>query len=212
MGLFQKKPLASSSASLYTLGMNQTILIVGLGNVGKKYVPTRHNVGFICLEAFAEAHQFDNWVEKKDLKSLLSSKVLGDTRVILCKPATMMNLSGEAVSAVSRFYRIPAENTLTVHDEIDIPFGQIRTRQGGGSAGHNGIKSLIQHIGDTFGRVRIGIQPDEPQKADTADFVLSPFSKSEQVHLPALKKETTSIITEYVYGKELVPETRTFIL
>jgi len=212
MGLFQKKPLVGTSVPLYTLGLNKSVLVVGLGNVGKQYELTRHNVGFNCLNAFAETHEFEPWVEKKDLKCQLASKVLGDVRVILIKPTTMMNLSGEAVQAAARFYKIEFNQIVAVHDELDIPFGQIRMRVGGGAAGHNGIKSLIQHIGDEFGRVRIGIQPDSKVQNDMSDFVLDKFTKEEQVHLPDLCREVNSILTEYVYRDELQPETRSFIV
>jgi len=212
MGLFQKKPLVGTSVPLYTLGLNKTILIVGLGNIGKQYELTRHNVGFNCLNAFAETHEFEPWVEKKDLKCQLASKVLGDVRVILIKPITMMNLSGEAVQATAHFYKIEFNQIVAVHDELDIPFGQIRMRVGGGAAGHNGIKSLIQHIGDEFGRVRIGIQPDSKVQNNMSDFVLDKFTKEEQAHLPDLCREVNSILTEYVYRGELQPETRSFII
>src|SRR3989344_3005945 len=118
MGLFQKKPQTSSEAPLYTVGLQKTILIVGLGNPGKKYDKTRHNIGFAALDSFAEKLDFPGWVEKKDLKSLVSSHTIADTRVILLKPATFMNLSGEAVQAAAHFYKIAPRNILVVHDEI----------------------------------------------------------------------------------------------
>jgi len=220
MGLFQKKPLVGTSVPLYTLGLNKTLLIVGLGNIGKQYQLTRHNVGFNCLNAFAETHEFGPWVVKKDLKCQLTSKVLGDVQVLLVKPTTMMNISGEAVQAVAHFYKIDFNQIAAVQDELDIPFGQIRMRVGGGAAGHNGIKSLIQHIGDEFGRIRIGIQqdsaaptPEETKpKQNTSDFVLDKFTKTEQALLPNLYREVNSILTEYVYRGELQPETRSFIV
>jgi peptidyl-tRNA hydrolase, PTH1 family len=208
MALFQKKPVTSTSAPLYSLGLNKNLLIVGLGNIGKEYDETRHNIGFQCVDEFAKNQEFDAWVEKKDLKCLLTSKNIGDTRVILIKPTTFMNKSGEAVQATSHFYKIPPENILVVHDELDIPFGQIRTRKGGSDAGNNGIKSTIQHIGDSFGRLRIGIKA--PTKMQAPDFVLAKFSEEEKVQLTALKKEVVSMLTEYIYGDTLVAETRSF--
>lgn len=210
MGLFQKKPDTSSSAPLYTLGLSKNLLIVGLGNIGAEYTATRHNIGFECLDALAQSQEFDPWVEKKDLKCLLTAKNLGNTRVILIKPTTFMNNSGEAVQAASHFYKIPTSNILVVHDELDIPFGQIRTRMGGSAAGNNGIKSTIQHIGEEFGRMRIGIK--SPTKMQPTDFVLAKFSEDEQEKLPALKKEVTAMLTEYIYGGQLTSETRSFMV
>lgn len=210
MALFHKKPQSESGNSLYTLGQNKTILIVGLGNPGPKYENTRHNIGFECIDHFALKTGLDHWIQKKDLKCMQASGNLGESRVIAIKPTTFMNLSGEAVAAAVRFYKIPTENIIVLHDELDIPFGQIRTRVGGGSAGHNGIKSIMQHIGEDFGRVRIGIQADTPM--ESADFVLSRFAPEEEKHLDDLKKETTAILTEYVYGGQLQVETRNFIV
>ncbi len=210
MALFQKKPQTSSSAPLYTLGLNKTNLIVGLGNIGKQYESTRHNIGFVCLDELARVLEFEPWIEKKDLKCHIASMTVGDSKVILIKPTTLMNNSGEAVRAVSHFYKIPSKNTLVVHDELDIPFGQIRTRTGGSDAGNNGIKSVIAHIGNDFGRLRIGIKAETPLEA--SDFVLAKFSKEEQAQLPALKKEVIALLTEYIYGGQLTPETRSFLI
>jgi PTH1 family peptidyl-tRNA hydrolase len=213
MALFQKNPHSTHEYhSLVTLGSNKTILLVGLGNPEKTYEGTRHNIGFVCLDAFANTHEFDGWTAKKDLKCLTTSKTLGDARVILCKPTTYMNLSGEAIQKLMHFYKIQPDKTIVVHDELDIPFGQIRIRTGGSDAGHNGIKSLIQHIGPEFGRVRVGIGGSKPERMDSADFVLAKFDKKEEAQLLHLTQETTSILTEYVFRGELLPETRSFIV
>lgn len=209
MALFQRKPDVSSNLPIYSLGLTKTLLIVGLGNVGKKYDGTRHNIGFAAVDALANNQDFDPWIEKKDLKCHITHKTIGDNRVILCKPTTFMNLSGEAVQAISHFYKVPLQQIVAVHDELDIPFGQIRTRTGGGSAGHNGIKSMTQHLGEEYGRVRIGVAAESPM--ETSDFVLAKFSQEEQSHIDALLKESNAILTEYIYGAELQPETRSFI-
>lgn len=214
MALFQKNPHSNSEYhSLYSLGLNKTLLIIGLGNPGKKYDKTRHNVGFVCLDAFAEALEFGPWTTKKDLKTTLAMQTLGDVRVILAKPDTYMNLSGEAAQAVMSFYKIPIGQVTVVHDELDVPFGQIRLRAGGSSAGHNGIKSVIEHLGPDFGRVRVGIGNKKSQgEMDGADFVLAKFSKEEQAEMKSLTREVTSLLTEYIYSGELVPETRSFLV
>jgi peptidyl-tRNA hydrolase, PTH1 family len=209
MGLFQKKPQIQSSAPLYTLGTNRTVLIIGLGNPGKDYDGSRHNIGFAVLDEFAKQNNFPDWVTKKDLKCQLAINNMGQTRVILCRPATFMNDSGQAAQAVQRFYRVYNQDTLAVYDELAIPFGSLRTRLGGSDAGHNGVKSLIQHIGDDFGRLRIGIGSATAKKTDAANFVLAKFSKAETNKLPLVIREADSIITEHVFGEEISVETRT---
>lgn len=197
-------------APLYTLGLNRTVMIVGLGNPGREYNNTRHNIGFATLDYFVDKQEFEPWIIKKDLKCHLTSHQIGEARVIAVKPTTYMNLSGEAVQAVAHFYKVPLNQIVVVHDELDIPFGQIRTRMGGESAGHNGIKSVIQVAGKDFGRVRIGIKAHT--KMDSADFVLGKFDSEEMTHMPALFKETAAILTEYIYGDSLPHETRSFIV
>ncbi len=208
MALFQKKPQVQSSAPLYTLGAHKTIFIVGLGNPGKEHATTRHNIGFVVVDEFAKKNDFPSWVAKKDLKCELTIQNLGESRVILCKPATFMNNSGEATQAVQHFYRVYNQNSLAVYDEMAIPFGSLRTRLGGSDAGHNGVKSLIQHLGDDFGRLRIGVGSETSKKADAAAFVLDKFTKKEQENLPLIIREAGAIITEFIFSGELPHETR----
>lgn len=213
MALFQKKPVLGDNIQFYTLGQNKTVLLVGLGNIGKEYDGTRHNIGFACLDAFVKKNDdMSGWIEKKDLKCHVSTGRIGDTRVIAIKPTTLMNLSGEAVQLVANFYKIAPSQTTIIHDELDIDFGLIRTRQGGSAAGHNGIKSIIKHFGEETGRVRIGIGPKKPAQIDSADFVLAQFSKKEQAQLPNLYQETNALLSEYLYGTNLPTDTRTFIV
>lgn len=213
MGLFAKRPILDSNAPLYSLGLNRTILIVGLGNPGKEYDGTRHNIGFAVLDNFAKKQGFDNWILKKDMHGAQASHTIGNTRVILCKPTTFMNESGRAVKATQHFYKIENSETLVVYDELDIAFGQIRTRVGGSDAGHNGVKSVTTACGEAYGRVRIGIGPKKPQQMDTADFVLAPFSKPQQKQMPELMQETNAILSEYAYSPDkLLAETRSFII
>jgi peptidyl-tRNA hydrolase, PTH1 family len=211
MALFQKRPQTSNPLSYTTFSLNKTLLIVGLGNPGEEYALNRHNVGFMCIDEFARQNNFDPWIRKKDLKCELTQATLGDTRIILCKPQTFMNLSGKAVQAVMHFYKLSNEQIVVVHDELDINFGQIRMRVGGSPAGNNGIKSVSQHIGEDYGRVRIGIGPKKPQQMDTADFVLQDFRKAEQEQLPAMLREVGAILSEYAYGSPITAETRSFL-
>ena len=209
MALFQKKPQVSDNMPLYTIGNIRTVLILGLGNPGQEYEGTRHNIGFEVLEHFAGKNDFPAWMAKKDLKCELTIANLGENRVILCKPTTFMNHSGEATQAVQHFYRVYNPQTLAVYDELAIPLGQLRTRLGGTDAGHNGVKSLIQHLGDDFGRLRIGIGSDLAEKKDASNFVLTKFTKEEQEIVPKILKEAGALITEYIFSGSLPHDTRT---
>lgn len=212
MALFQKRPDIGHSITFTTYGMSKTLLLVGLGNLGKEYEMTRHNIGFMCIDQFAAKNDFPSWVNKTDLKCLSAVQTIGDIRIILCKPTTYMNLSGEAVQAIAHFYKIHPEHIIVVHDELDVAFGQIRSRLGGSSAGHNGIKSLTKHLGsDAYGRIRVGIGPKRPDEIDSADFVLQRFSQAEQAALPKLAREVSAMLSEYAYGSPITAETRSFL-
>jgi PTH1 family peptidyl-tRNA hydrolase len=213
MSWLQQRPQTSDPTNYYTVGLNKTILLVGLGNPGKEYEDTRHNAGFLCIDEFvSKTDGMEDWIQKKDLKCLLSSGRVGENRVIAIKPTTFMNLSGEAVQAVISFYKIDPSNIVAIHDELDIDFGQIRLRQGGSSAGHNGIKSITEHIGEEYGRIRIGVGPKTPEKIKSEDFVLQKFSPEQQEQLPNLKREVLAILNEYIYGTGLPHETRNFLV
>jgi len=213
MALFQRKPQTSDPINYVTLGLNKTLLFVGLGNPGKEYDVTRHNIGFMCLDEFASKNsEFGGWVDKKDLKCHLTTGQMGDTRVMLIKPTTFMNLSGEAVQAVQSFYKIQPDKIIVIHDELDVDFGQIRLRQGGSAAGHNGVKSIMQHQDADFGRIRVGIGPKTPPQIDSADFVLQKFSAEQQSHFKELFIESNAILSELSYGSPLGNETRSFLV
>lgn len=211
MGLFVKKTAIGTHAPLYTIGAQKTMLVVGLGNIGKEYDLTRHNIGFDCVDYYANQQDFGAWTLKKDLKCSVSTANIGGTRIILAKPITYMNASGEAVQALMNFYKIAAGNLLLVHDELDIDFGKIRTASDGSAAGHNGIKSVILHNGEHFGRVRVGIGPKKPQQIDSADYVLAKFTESEIKKLPYIHKEVASIIADYCASGSLYAETRSVL-
>ncbi len=213
MGLFQKKPAVESSTPFYTIDEQKPLLIVGLGNIGEKYTDHRHNIGFKSLDHFASKFDFPKWSEKHTLRSLVSENILENNKIILIKPTTYVNNSGEAVQAAQNYYKISNAQTLVVHDDVDIDFGQIRLRIGGKAAGHNGIKSIIARCGEDFGRVRIGIGQKKPANIPSEDFVLKNFSKKEQAELSTLLQETTAILSEYCFGGGQLPsETRSFII
>jgi PTH1 family peptidyl-tRNA hydrolase len=200
MALFQKKPQATDNIPIYTIGANKTALSIGLGNPEAKYSGTRHSIGFAALDYFAEKNDFPAWINKRDLKCELTTATLGDTRVILCKPTTYMNLSGEAAQAVQHFYKVYNQKTLAIYDELAIQFGQLRTRVGGSDAGHNGVKSLTQHLGEDYARLRIGVGNDISEKADSANFVLGKFTKEEQENIDKILREANSLINDFIFG------------
>ena len=155
----------------------EVFLVVGLGNPGREYRETRHNVGFMALDRLARS--FDTTLGRMQSKALVGTAVLTGKRVILAKPQTYMNLSGQAVSGLLNFYKVPVEHLMVIHDDIDLPFGSLRIRPGGGSAGQRGIASIIQQLGNQqFARVRIGIGRPPGQKA-AADYVLQDFHDDE---------------------------------
>ncbi len=152
-------------------------LIVGLGNPGKEYQHTRHNLGFILLDKVAKALKID--FNKTKFKSLLAEGRYQNERIVLQKPQTFMNLSGEAVVQAKTFYKIDLPDLIIVHDDLDMEVGQVRYREKGSSGGHNGLKSIIEHLGtQEFSRIKIGI--GKPKTAqETHDYVLGKIGKTE---------------------------------
>ena len=151
-------------------------LWVGLGNPGAKYAGNRHNIGFMAVDRIAADHGFGPW--RKGYQGQVSEGRFGSERVILLKPETFMNLSGQSVRAAADFYKIPVEAITVFHDELDLAPGKIRLKQGGGHAGHNGLRSIHQHMGEAYARVRLGIgHPGDKDRV--AGYVLSDFAKAE---------------------------------
>lgn len=147
----------------------KTTLFVGLGNPGPQYALTRHNVGFMILDSLADAHSL---TFHKDGKGMLAKGIIQEQRVLLFKPMTYMNLSGEAVSPLMKYYNITLDSVCVVHDDLDLDSWRIKVKKGGGSGGHNGLKSLDQYITPQYWRVRIGIgRPTPPM--DASAYVLS---------------------------------------
>lgn len=152
-------------------------LIVGLGNPGKNYEKTRHNAGFMLVDAIADAYSFPNFSSK--FNSFVSLGEIEGEKVLLTKPQTFMNNSGTAVLEAARFYKVANENILVIHDDIDLAFMKIKLKRGGGSGGHNGIKSIDKMISADYQRLRIGVGRAENENIDAADFVLSNFTAAE---------------------------------
>jgi PTH1 family peptidyl-tRNA hydrolase len=150
-------------------------LIVGLGNPGAKYRGTRHNIGFAVLDELAARRQVS--FESAPVDALIA-KVRGADEVLLAKPLTFMNASGEAVGALLRYYKIEIADLLVVVDDVQLPLGKLRARVRGSAGGHNGLKSIVAHVGDAFSRLRIGVGRGDPRR-DLADHVLTRFDADE---------------------------------
>ncbi len=155
-------------------------LVVGLGNPGAKYARNRHNIGFMVLDQIATDHGFPDWRSKHN--GSLSEGRFGSHRVVLLKPETFMNKSGDSVSAAVKFYKIAPQDVIVFHDEIDLAPGKVRWKEGGGHAGHNGLRSIHAHIGPEYARVRLGV--GHPGHKDAVPgYVLRDFPKADAVWL-----------------------------
>jgi PTH1 family peptidyl-tRNA hydrolase len=158
-------------------------LIVGLGNPGTKYARNRHNVGFMAVERIAERHGFGPW--RKKFSSLVADGEIGGHKVLLLKPETYMNDSGRAVAEAAHFHKLGEDDVLVIHDEIDLAPAKLKTKTGGGNAGHNGLRSITSHIGNDYGRVRIGVG-HPGSKELVHGWVLRDFSKADAEWLEPL--------------------------
>jgi PTH1 family peptidyl-tRNA hydrolase len=155
-------------------------VFVGLGNPGSQYERNRHNVGFMVLDRIAEMHRFSGW--KKRFQALTADGTIGESRVLLIKPQTYMNESGQAVGEALRFLKIAPADTFVFHDELDLAPGKLKVKVGGGNAGHNGLRSISAHIGNDYPRIRIGI--GHPGSKDlVSGYVLHDFAKADAVWL-----------------------------
>jgi PTH1 family peptidyl-tRNA hydrolase len=166
-------------------------LIVGLGNPGREYADNRHNVGFQCLNRLAEAWGLS--FNKRKHKALLARGEMAGLKAILAKPQTFMNLSGEAVERLARSYNVPPEDILVIYDDLDLPLGKIRLRPRGGSGGHKGMNSIIEHLGtDAFPRLRVGI--GRPTHGDPVDYVLEDFAPDERMAMEEAYERAISAV------------------
>ena len=172
--MFRRKPALPAATDRW--------LVIGLGNPGREYERSRHNLGFLVLDELARRH--GGRVTDRAAKSLTGRVRLGDTELVLAKPQTMMNLSGQAVKALRAKYNVPLDRVLVVHDDLDLPFGRLRVRRGGSSAGNHGMDSVIAALGTKdVARFRVGI--GRPP-GNGVDYVLSPFTESERAQLPEI--------------------------
>ena len=172
------------------------ILIAGLGNPGKEYENTRHNAGFLVLDTLAQKLGAD--LSERKHRALCGKAVIGGQKVILLKPQTYMNSSVESIRAAADYYKVPPEDILVVYDDISLAPGQLRIRAKGSAGGHNGIKSIIAHLGtQEFPRVKVGIG-EKPPRMDLADYVLGHFSSGEKKIMEEAAKEAADAICEIV--------------
>ncbi|OSP56542.1 aminoacyl-tRNA hydrolase [Pseudoruegeria sp. SK021] len=172
-------------------------LFVGLGNPGAKYLKNRHNIGFMAVDRLAEDHRFAPWRSK--FQGQITEGMLGGVKVLLLKPETFMNLSGQSVGEAMRFYKLTPDDITVFHDELDLAPGKCRLKTGGGHAGHNGLRSIHAHIGETYHRVRLGIgHPGHKDKV--SPYVLGDFAKSDADWLDDLLRGISDGASELAKG------------
>lgn len=171
-------------------------LIVGLGNPGREYSASRHNVGFMVVDRLAE--KLDTSFRKVKMNALVTAVRYKGERIILIKPQTFMNLSGQAVSSFIRFYKLPLENMLVVYDDVDLPFETLRLKPDGGDAGQRGVRSIIQQLGTkSFPRLRVGIDRP-PGRMEVSDYVLQKFSAAEKGILPFILDTASEAVLHFI--------------
>ncbi len=170
-------------------------LVVGLGNPGKEYAGNRHNVGFMVADLLASRVGGKFGRAKRAHTDVAEGRLgFGGPKLVLLKPLTYMNLSGGPVASLAQFFKVPVTNVIAVHDELDVPFGQVRVKRGGGEGGHNGLRSMSKSLGSKeYARVRVGISRP-PGRQDPADYVLADFSSSERKELDFLVDRAADVV------------------
>jgi PTH1 family peptidyl-tRNA hydrolase len=166
-------------------------LVVGLGNPGAEYAGNRHNVGFQVVDELAT--RAGSTPLRLKFGASVGEVTLGSEKILLCKPMEFMNVSGQATSRVGKFWKVPVENTVVVHDDLDLPFGRLKLGAGGGHGGNNGVRSLIAELGPDFRRVRVGVGRPAIGR-DPADYVLTDFSRAEQKDLPDVRIQAANAV------------------
>ncbi|MBU6339799.1 MAG: aminoacyl-tRNA hydrolase [Rickettsiales bacterium] len=167
-------------------------LLVGLGNIGSEYEKTRHNFGFLLLDQIILDYHLKN-ISKKFHSEIFSGEI-DSKKVISIKPQTFMNRSGIAVLEVANFYKIPLKNIIVLHDDVDLAFAKLKVKTGGGSGGHNGLKSIDEMVGKNYMRLRLGLGRPENSAIETADYVLQNFTKEEFKMLEKLNAKISSLL------------------
>lgn len=169
-------------------------LVVGLGNPGPKYEWTRHNIGFLVLDELAQRERIP--IQRLKFKALTNTATIGGQSVLLMKPTTYMNLSGEAVGEAARFYKLPPERVLVISDDVALPPGKLRIRRSGSAGGHNGLKNIIAHLGsDQFPRVKVGVGDKAHPEQDMADWVLGVITGPDRTAMETAIKQAADAVT-----------------
>lgn len=179
--------------------MKPSLVIVGLGNPGASYENTRHNAGFLAVDALSAAYGTGAWKQPGKFEAEIQEARVMTAPVLLVKPHTYMNLSGQAAGAILDFYKLHSSQLLVLCDDIDIPLGTLRLRKTGGPGTHNGLKSLVERFGEDFARLRVGIGP-KPDQADLANWVLSAFGKEERRMLDEAIATIPEKVKEFILG------------
>lgn len=175
------------------------LLLVGLGNPGSGYAKNRHNIGFMAVDEIVRRHNFGPYRSK--FQGQIADGTIAGEKVLILKPETYMNLSGQSVAAAARFHKIPVQDILVLHDELDLPPGKLRVKRGGGAGGHNGLKSIDSHLGQDYRRVRLGIgHPGDKDRV--AGYVLQDFAKAEEAWLTGLLDAVADAMPLLVKGDE----------
>jgi PTH1 family peptidyl-tRNA hydrolase len=180
---------------------NDAWLIAGLGNPGDKYARNRHNIGFMAAQKIADVYGFGPF--KSKYKGFISEGSIRGHKVILLMPQTYMNVSGESVQGCAKFYKIPPGKIVALYDEIELPPGKMRVKKGGGNAGHNGLKSMDEHLpGTDYWRVRLGVGRPPHKEMDVADYVLGNFTAEDDKWLNGLLKAVAEHVPQLLDGKD----------
>lgn len=183
-------------------------LLVGLGNSGNQYNHTRHNLGYEVVEFLSKKWKL-HFSKQSKLNADICITMQNQETIILAKPLPYVNLSGNTVQKIKNFYKLSNYDIWVISDDIDLEFGKIRTRIGGSSGGHNGLKDIIEKIGDNFVRIRIGIKTDELNKMDVSAFVLQKFNKNEKKSLDKIISQTANIIEDCIENKSIKHQSKT---
>ena len=179
-----------------------TWLVVGLGNPGARFESTRHNMGFLAVDRLAEQEKLR--FNKLRFKAWTAEWKLGEEKILVMKPQTYMNLSGESVGAAARFYKIPPEHILVVSDDIDLPVGKLRLRASGSAGGHNGLKNIIQHLGtDHFPRIKVGVGSPKQAGYEVVDWVIGmPMGEEQKILLDTLDRAAQAVAAVITLGMD----------
>lgn len=184
--------------TIYTKHMKPSLVVIGLGNPGKQYDQTRHNAGFQAVDVLSDAFGVGDWKDTQKFMSQIQEARIVTVPVLLIKPQTYMNRSGEAIRKIVDFYKLnPSQQIVVLSDDIDIPLGTLRLRLSGGPGTHNGLKSVVEQLGENFPRLRIGVGP-KPEVGDLAAWILSRFSAEEATALQEILQTVPEQIKHFV--------------